>query len=188
MNFEFNIEGIVEAARACSAKRIALQFPEGLMEYSCRLSEEVRDNCHKAGLTSVEEVVILGEAIFGACCIDDTLSKLLRVELIVHFGHSRVVSRAITDSDGVTAMYIPVIAKESSWSPEDGCAKIMEHFGPADRLALESTAQFLKGAVKIAEQLKANGRSVICPKIGDLAPGETLGCTSPTLKDIDAIV
>ena len=187
MNFDFDIKGIVETARACHTKRIALQFPEGLMEYSCRLSDEVQDDCKKAGVP-VEEVIVLGEAIFGACCIDDTLSRLLGVGLIVHFGHSQVVSRDVTDSNGVTTMYIPVRAKEGSWSPDDACAKIAEHFKATDRLALESTAQFLQGTIVVAKKLKEMGRSVICPKIGHLSEGETLGCTSPVLKDIDAIV
>ena len=146
-------------------------------------------------LEGVEEGVevepfICGEAVFGACCVDDVLSKMLGADAIVHFGHSEIVPRSVVcGKDGAfLAVYVPVTS--SQWSVE-AAHDAIAHGIPCDqRLAVVSTVQFVRGARQIADMLRADGRTVDCPTIPGLSQGEILGCTAPTFAPgtVDAIV
>lgn len=47
---------------------------------------------HAAGCAGVEHVFILGDVTYGACCVDDFSAAALGAELLVHYGHSCLVS------------------------------------------------------------------------------------------------
>ena len=136
------------------------------------------------------EPFICGEAVFGACCVDDVLSKMLGADAIVHFGHSEIVPRSVVcGKDGAfLAVYVPVTS--SQWSVADAHAAIAHALPRDQRLAVVSTVQFVRGARQITDMLRADGRSVECPTIPGLSQGEILGCTAPTFAPgtIDAIV
>lgn len=146
-------------------------------------------------LEGVEEGVevepfICGEAVFGACCVDDVLSKMLGADAIVHFGHSEIVPRSVVcGKDGAfLAVYVPVTS--SQWSVEAAHDAIAHGIPRDQRLAVVSTVQFVRGARQIADMLRADGRTVDCPTIPGLSQGEILGCTAPTFAPgtVDAIV
>lgn len=146
-------------------------------------------------LEGVEEGVevepfICGEAVFGACCVDDVLSKMLGADAIVHFGHSEIVPRSVVcGKDGAfLAVYVPVTS--SQWSVEAAHDAIAHGIPHDQRLAVVSTVQFVRGARQIADMLRADGRTVDCPTIPGLSQGEILGCTAPTFAPgtVDAIV
>lgn len=47
-----------------------MQFPEGLLMYSCLISDIIEK-------FTDSECTILGDVTYGACCIDDISAKLL---------------------------------------------------------------------------------------------------------------
>lgn len=49
---------------------VALQFPEGLLMYSCVISDLLTKytDC---------EVIIMGDVTYGACCVDDYTARAL---------------------------------------------------------------------------------------------------------------
>lgn len=51
---------------------VALQFPEGLLIYSCLISDilEKYADC---------ETIIFGDVTYGACCVDDYTAKILGI-------------------------------------------------------------------------------------------------------------
>jgi len=64
-NYNFEIHKTVWRIRSVQAKCVALQFPEGLLMYSCVISDILES------FAGVERTMIMGDVTFGACCVDD---------------------------------------------------------------------------------------------------------------------
>lgn len=79
MNYDFEIEKIVNKINSNKYKVILLQFPEGLKPESTRIANEIekKTKC---------KVLIWGGSCYGACDIPN-----LKVDLIVQFGHSELI-------------------------------------------------------------------------------------------------
>lgn len=72
------ISDLIERLRARGARRVALQFPEGLKRRSFTIASDLRD----AGFP----VIINGDPCYGAC--DLALDTLAYADVLVHFGHT----------------------------------------------------------------------------------------------------
>lgn len=79
--YEFEIERIVRRVRKESAKRVLLQFPDGLKPYACEIADLLEEKMKDA------EIFIWLGSCFGACDVPVQVEKL-GVEMIVQFGHS----------------------------------------------------------------------------------------------------
>ncbi|EJW03648.1 diphthamide biosynthesis enzyme Dph1/Dph2 domain-containing protein [Edhazardia aedis USNM 41457] len=84
-NYNFEIEKIVNTITLNKLKRIAFQFPDGLLRYALIIVDTIKFMC------DVEECIILGDVVYGACCVDDTSAYKLNCDILVHFGHSCLV-------------------------------------------------------------------------------------------------
>jgi 2-(3-amino-3-carboxypropyl)histidine synthase len=76
--------------KQAGAKRVVLQFPEGLLMYACVISD-ILEMFSGAG-----EVLIMGDVTYGACCIDDFSAKAVGADFLVHYGHSCLVPLTTT--------------------------------------------------------------------------------------------
>lgn len=65
------------------AKKVALQFPEGLKRKACSFATDLRERGY--------EVIISGEPCWGACDLD--LDLLKDADILIHYGHAPVDSR-----------------------------------------------------------------------------------------------
>ncbi|XP_016468756.1 uncharacterized protein LOC107791245 isoform X2 [Nicotiana tabacum] len=96
-NYNFEIHKCVWRVRTSGAKRVALQFPEGLLMYSLIISDIL------STFTSAAHCFILGDVTYGACCVDDLSAAALSADLLIHFGHSCLVP---IDSTTIPCLYI----------------------------------------------------------------------------------
>ena len=71
---------LIERLKDTGAKRVALQFPEGLKRRSILVAAALKD----AGF----EVIVSGDPCYGAC--DLALDSLAFSDVLVHFGHAPV--------------------------------------------------------------------------------------------------
>ncbi len=71
---------------------VALQFPEGLLQYACLVADILSHFCEC-------ECAIMGDVTYGACCVDDLSAVAMGASFLVHYGHSCLVP--------VTKMAIP---------------------------------------------------------------------------------
>src|SRR5512137_3163347 len=71
---------LIENLKKKGAKRVALQFPEGLKRQSAAMAAILKD----AGF----EVILSGDPCYGAC--DLALDTLTYADVLVHFGHAPV--------------------------------------------------------------------------------------------------
>jgi len=78
--YDVEIDKIVDTIRKQKAKRVLLQFPEGMKPYSTIIADEVEEkaNC---------QCFIWMGSCFGACDVPLEVERL-GVDLIIQFGHS----------------------------------------------------------------------------------------------------
>ena len=82
--YDLEIDKIVKGIKGKRAKKVLLQFPEGLKPYAQVICDEVSEN---AGC----ECFIWMETCFGACDVPNIENIKKDVDLIVQFGHSKNV-------------------------------------------------------------------------------------------------
>ncbi|RLN45832.1 hypothetical protein BBJ28_00007631 [Nothophytophthora sp. Chile5] len=88
-NYSFEIRKTVWRIRQAGSKRVALQFPEGLLLYACVISDIIER------FTGADSI-ILGDVTYGACCVDDLTAIALGADFMVHYGHSCLVPIDVT--------------------------------------------------------------------------------------------
>jgi len=80
--YDFQDAYVISEIRKRGAKKVLLQFPEGLRYFSTDISKKIKES-----LPSVD-VIISGDSSWGACDVAEHEARELGVDLIVHYGHS----------------------------------------------------------------------------------------------------
>ncbi|ARM76362.1 diphthamide biosynthesis enzyme Dph2 [Acidianus manzaensis] len=82
MNYFFNIDHVAEEIQKRNAKKVILQFPEGLKYFSTEIVTNLEKRLPET------EFIISGEPSWGACDIAEDEANILNADLIIHFGHT----------------------------------------------------------------------------------------------------
>ncbi|TKR77670.1 hypothetical protein L596_018597 [Steinernema carpocapsae] len=177
-NYNFEIPKTIWKIRTTNSKYVALQFPEGLLLYSCIISDILQKH------TDVD-TVIMGDVTYGACCVDDYTARGLGCDLLVHYGHSCLVP--IQDTQGIQMLYIFV---NIDMNLSHFIDILKANFAPEDcKIALVSTVQFVVSLQVVKKTLEKDGYNILIPQCKPLSPGEVLGCTSPRIaEDVTALI
>ncbi|KAJ2451692.1 Diphthamide biosynthesis protein 1 [Coemansia sp. RSA 2424] len=173
-NYNFEIHKTIWQIRRLAAKRVAVQFPEGLMIFACTIADILETF---GGV----EVVIMGDVTYGACCVDDFTAVALGCDFMVHYGHSCLVPVNVTT---IKTMYVFV---DIGIDTEHFVRTVEKNFEAGTRIALVGVIQFVT-ALQTCKHVLEERYPVMIPQAKPLSPGELLGCTSPRLTDIDVIV
>ncbi|XP_066295537.1 2-(3-amino-3-carboxypropyl)histidine synthase subunit 1-like [Branchiostoma lanceolatum] len=174
-NYNFEIFKTVWRVKSSGAKRVALQFPEGLLMFATTIADIIER-------FTEADTLIMGDVTYGACCVDDFTAKALGADLMVHYGHSCLIP--IDATSGMKMLYVFVDIKIDTMH---FIQTVRHNFSPASSLALVSTIQFV-AALQAAKQELSEDYKVHIPQSKPLSPGEILGCTAPRLQDTDAII
>ncbi|KFD57709.1 hypothetical protein M513_01379 [Trichuris suis] len=169
--YNFEIFKTIWKIRQQNIKNVALQFPEGLLMFSCIIADILEEfaNCN---------TVIMTDVAYGACCVDDFAVKALDCQLLVHYGHSCLIP--LNNTCHAQVLYVFVDIKFSISHLVD---TIRKNFPKESKIALMSTVQFA-----IRQELHEE-YNLIIPQSKPLSPGETLGCTAAKLPpEIDTLL
>ena len=82
-DYDLETERIIKAIQDKGYKKVCLQFPDGLKQFSGDVADSIRDQTDAS-------VVIWAGSNFGACDLPMEV-KRLGVDFFVHFGHSEWV-------------------------------------------------------------------------------------------------
>ncbi|XP_065204280.1 2-(3-amino-3-carboxypropyl)histidine synthase subunit 1 [Planococcus citri] len=175
-NYDFEVPKTIWRIRQLKARRVALQMPEGLLMFAVTLCDIIEE-------FTEAETVIMGDVTYGACCVDDITARALQVDLLVHYGHSCLIP--IDPNMGIKFLYIFVDIKINI---DHFIDTVCHNFAPDTRIALVSTVQFLTSLHAAHGKLQKKGYSTKIPQSKPLSPGEILGCTAPTVSDVDIIL
>jgi len=141
------------------AKRVFVQFPEGL-----KLSvQEISEKLEKEGF----ENVLCLEKTFGACDVRDFEAKRLGCDAILHVAHQDFGAKSVLPvvywDYFLEADVVPILKKE------------FEKLKDYDNIGLVTSLQFVKTLPAVAEFLEKNGKKVFLHKSLQYA-GQMLGC------------
>lgn len=89
-NYSFEIHKTIHRIRTSGSRKIALQFPEGLLLFATTISDILTRFCPGS------ETLIMGDVTYGACCIDDYTARALGCDLLVHYAHSCLIPVDVT--------------------------------------------------------------------------------------------
>jgi 2-(3-amino-3-carboxypropyl)histidine synthase len=172
-NYNFEIKKSIWKIKQNNAKRVALQFPEGLLLYSCVIGDILEK-------FTGAEIVIMGDVTYGACCIDDLGASSIGCDFLIHYGHSCLVP---IDSLS-TNMKVLYVFVSIAFDFQHFLDCVYSNFPAKDtKIALLGTIQFWDNIHSIKQTLNENGyTSISIPQAKPLSPGEVLGCTSPSLS------
>lgn len=168
-NYSFEIPKTIHRIRTSGAKKVALQFPEGLLLFATTISDILTQFC--PGI----ETLIMGDVTYGACCIDDYTARALGCDLLVHYAHSCLIPVDVTT---IKTLYIFV---DITIDTAHLIASLERNFTPGKTIAVVGTIQFNATLHGIKPTLERAGFRVLIPQIMPLSKGEILGCTSPQL-------
>ncbi|CAO1604465.1 Diphthamide biosynthesis protein 1 [Xanthoria calcicola] len=155
-NYSFEIHKTIHRIRSSGSKKIALQFPEGLLLFATTISDIITGFCPST------ETLIMGDVTYGACCIDDYTARALGCDLLIK------------------TLYVFVdISIDSSHL----IATLERNFQSGKTIAMVGTIQFNATLHNVRQTLEHAGFKVIIPQIAPLSKGEILGCTSPRLSE-----
>ncbi|KAJ2504834.1 Diphthamide biosynthesis protein 1, partial [Coemansia sp. RSA 2052] len=129
-NYNFEIHKTIWQIRRLAAKRVAVQFPEGLMIFACTIADILETF---GGV----EVVIMGDVTYGACCVDDFTAVALGCDFMVHYGHSCLVPVNVTT---IKTMYVFV---DIGIDTEHFVRTVEKNFEAGTRIALVGVIQFV---------------------------------------------
>lgn len=172
-NYNFEVYKCIDIILKEKYKNIVLQLPEGLLIWGLYLSEIFYFFCD-----SVEEVIILGDVTYGACCVDDFTSSKLNADLIIHYGHSCLIPLTTTR---IRCLYVFVDIKLKE---NHLVETIKKNFQKNEIILLLGTIQFSCMIHKVHSILKKENHFdtfLPIPQVLPLTKGEVLGCTSPNL-------
>jgi 2-(3-amino-3-carboxypropyl)histidine synthase len=177
-NYNFEIEKTIWRLRQAKVRKVALQFPEGLLMYSCVIADILES------FAGIECAMIMGDVTFGACCVDDYSAKALDAEFLVHYGHSCLVPVGETS---IPCMYVFVDIK---MDVDHFVETVKLNFDLDTRIILAGTIQFASSLHAAKGVLEESGfERITVPQSRPLSRGETLGCTAPVVEgEHDAIV
>ena len=193
-NYNFEIRKTIWKLRQAGSKKVALQFPEGLLMFACVIADIVKQ-------FTGADTVVMGDVTYGACCVDDLSAKALGCDFMVHYGHSCLVPVSNTS---IKMLYVfveitfdttHVSARLSLlWTAHTSIAHlpcsqlvqlIKDSFDHSKPLAVLGTIQFAAAIHRVRSELTGTFPRLLVPQSKPLSPGEVLGCTSPRLpKDI----
>ncbi|KAI3703546.1 hypothetical protein L1987_73699 [Smallanthus sonchifolius] len=172
-NYNFEIHKSVWRVRSTGAKRVALQFPEGLLMYSLVISDII------TAFADVERCFVLGDVTYGACCVDDLSAAALDADLLIHYGHSCLVP---VDNTVIPCLYVFVDIKINVDRLIDTLKLNFNDSIASIQLVLAGTIQFATAIRAVKPELEKLGFRVLIPQSKPLSAGEVLGCTAPTIS------
>jgi len=153
------------------AKKVLLQLPEGLKPEGPRLADLIND----VGATAV----IAGDPCYGACDLPLCEAESLGVDLIVHYGHSKMMKN---DKSPVPIVYIEA---KANLDIRAAVEEAIGHLRPWSRIGLATTVQHIHMIHEARQILKRAGKTVYLGDAGHARyPGQVLGCDFSSARSV----
>ena len=159
--FDLEEKRLKQEIRKRKARRILIQLPEGLKPYGSYLASIVE----KAGALAI----VSADPCYGACDLATSEAESLNADLIVHYGHSKMV-----EEKKANMLYIEARAKINV---RDAVKKALPLLKDYKKVGLVTTVQHVHALNESREELLRAGKTV---EIGDTGhvkyAGQVTGC------------
>jgi 2-(3-amino-3-carboxypropyl)histidine synthase len=167
--FDFEEERVKQEILKLKAKRVLIQLPEGLKPEAPRLSKSIE----KFGVLSI----VSADPCYGACDLATVEAESLGVDLLIHYGHSKLLKY-----ERVPTIYIEARATLSVNEVVEKALPMMENW---QKVGLTTTVQHVQTLDGVREILLHAGKTVVVGDAGRLDyPGQVIGCDYSNAKSI----
>ena len=169
LGFDFEENRIKQEITKLGAKRVLLQMPEGLKPEAPKLAKIVE----KCGALAI----ISADPCYGACDIAVSEAEGLGADLIVHFGHAKMVKH-----EPVPTIYVEARATVTLNKAVEQSLPLLSSY---TSIGLATSVQHLQTLNIAREILTRAGKTVIVGDTGQIAyPGQVSGCNYSNAKSI----
>lgn len=175
--FDFEEERVRQEIVRLGAKLVLIQLPEGLKPGGPRLAKIVE----KAGALPI----VSANPCYGACDLATDEAESLGADLIIHYGHAKLMKHE----------HIPTIYVEAraTITVEDAVERALPLLEKWCRIGLATTVQHVQALDGVREILLRAGKTVLIGDAGRMNyPGQIIGCDYSNVKsiagDVDAFL
>jgi 2-(3-amino-3-carboxypropyl)histidine synthase len=168
-NFDFEEERIKQEITKLGAKRVLLQLPEGLKPEGPRLAKIIE----KTGAVPI----ISADPCYGACDLATAEAERLGIDLIIHFGHAKLLKHEPISTIYVEARAtIPVV---------EAIEKSVPLLSKYSKIGLATTVQHVQTLDEARETLVRAGKTVVIGDAGRVNySGQVIGCDYSNVKSV----
>jgi len=167
--FDFEEERLKQEIARLGAKRVLLQLPEGLKPEAPRLAKIIE----KTGALPI----VSADPCYGACDLATSEAKSLAVDLIIHFGHAKLLKH-----EKVPTIYIEARATVTVDSAVEASLPLLTKYS---KIGLATTVQHVQTLGVVREILVRTGKVVVIGDAGRMSyPGQVVGCDFSNVKSV----
>lgn len=167
--FDFEEERIKQEIAKLGAKRVMLQMPQGLKPEGPRLAKIIE----KTGALPI----ISADPCYGACDLATDEAKSLGIDLIVHFGHAKLVKH-----EQVPTVYVEARATVAVAEVLEKVLPLLHKYG---KIGLATTVQHVQTLDEARELLVCAGKTVVVGDAGRVNyAGQVIGCDYSNVKSV----
>jgi 2-(3-amino-3-carboxypropyl)histidine synthase len=167
--FDFEEERIKQEIAKLGAKRVLLQMPQGLKPEGPRLAKIIE----KTGALPI----ISADPCYGACDLATCEAESLGVDLIVHFGHSKLVKH-----EQVPTVYVEARA---TVTVAEAVEKAVPMLNKYNKIGLATTVQHVQTLDEARELLVRAGKTVVVGDAGRVPySGQVIGCDYSNVQSV----
>jgi 2-(3-amino-3-carboxypropyl)histidine synthase len=167
--FDFEEERIKQEIAKLGAKRVLLQMPEGLKPEGPRLAKIIE----KTGALPI----ISADPCYGACDLATAEAESLGIDLIVHFGHAKLVKH-----EQVPTVYVEARATVAVAEVLEKALPLLSKYG---KIGLATTVQHVQTLDEAREVLVRAGKTVVVGDAGRVNySGQVIGCDYSNVKSV----
>jgi 2-(3-amino-3-carboxypropyl)histidine synthase len=169
-NHELEIVEVIEKIKDLNAKKVGLQFPEGLKVHATKIARQIEQETGAL-------VIISAVPCYGACDVAD-LDMIDSVGVLVHFGHRPLPLN----------YDLPIIFVDARSNMDViGCVKSsIDLLDGYKRIGIVTTAQHLHLLKEVSVFLEKNGKEILMEEGAGTIKGQVLGCNFSAIKNLDA--
>jgi 2-(3-amino-3-carboxypropyl)histidine synthase len=167
--FDFEEERIKQEIARLNAKCVLLQMPEGLKPEAPRIAKIVE----KTGVV----VIVSADPCYGACDVATSEAELLGADLIIHFGHAKMLKH-----EKVSTVYLEARA---TLTVEAAVVSAVPLLAEYKKVGLATTVQHVQALDLVRELLMRAGKVVEIGDAGGLPyAGQVVGCDFSNVKSV----
>jgi 2-(3-amino-3-carboxypropyl)histidine synthase len=167
--FDFEEERIRQEITKLGAKRVLLQLPEGLKPEGPRLAKIIE----KTGAVPI----ISADPCYGACDLATAEAERLGIDLIIHFGHAKLVKH-----EQIPTVYVEARATVTVGAIVEKSVPLLSEYS---KIGLATTVQHVQTLDEAREILVRAGKTVVVGDAGRMHySGQVSGCDYSNVKSL----
>ena len=167
--FDFEEERIKQEIKKLEAKHVLIQLPEGLKPHGPHLARVVE----KAGALPI----ISADPCYGACDLATAEAESLGADLIIHYGHAKLLKY-----ERVPTIYVEARATVKVNEAVEKAVPLLEKWS---KIGLATTVQHVQTLDNVKEILLHAGKTVVIGDAGHMNySGQVIGCDYSNAKSV----